>query len=177
MSPAFTSVRERNAALVCAHNKLCAAKRFAEWSELFQPVCEFTAAYQVPPVRATVVGRENLFGFLSGPRRFALRLAAAVGELRVTPVALFQTDDPDVVINQHRLSVDLLDRDGNEGGRYEIAYISVIRIKDGLDRVGPGVLRQPQTRGLPRPPRRYLARDLGRIRVIGDRPTLIRPRR
>ena len=105
--PAFTSVRERNAALVCEHNKLCAAKRFAEWSELFQPVCEFTAAYQLP-VPATVVGRENLFGFLSGPRRFALLLAAAVGELRVTPVALFQTVDPDVVINQHRLSVELL---------------------------------------------------------------------
>jgi ketosteroid isomerase-like protein len=77
-------------------------------------------AYPVPPVPQTITGRENLYGFVSG-------MAGAVGEIRVSPVALHHTDDPHVVISQHQLSVDLLD-----GSQYENTYISVIRLRDGL---------------------------------------------
>jgi ketosteroid isomerase-like protein len=115
----FTETRARNAGLIAEYNALFAAKRFADWALLFQPDCRFEVAYPMPPLPAVLHGREELVGFIGA-------MADAVGDVRIDREALHHTVDPDVVITEHRLSVDLL-----RGGQYQNQYISVIKLRDG----------------------------------------------
>jgi ketosteroid isomerase-like protein len=116
----LTDVREHNEELIQRYNALFAAKRFTDWALLFQPDCRFEAAYPIPPVPAVLNGREELAGVVGA-------LADAVGKVHIDRTALHHTVDPHTLISQHRLTVELL-----SGGRYENAYISVIRLRDGL---------------------------------------------
>ncbi|MEV4510992.1 nuclear transport factor 2 family protein [Dactylosporangium sp. NPDC049525] len=116
----LTDTRVRNTELIAQYNALFAAKRFADWSLLFQPDCRFEVAYPLPPLPAVLHGRDELVGFIGA-------LAEAVGDVRIDRQSTHHTIDPDVVITEHRLSVELLG-----GGQYQNQYISVIQLRDGL---------------------------------------------
>jgi hypothetical protein len=98
----FTDARVRNTELIAQYNALFAAKRFTDWSLLFQPDCRFEVAYPLPPLPAVLRGRDELVGFVGA-------LAGAVGDVHIDRESMHQTVDPDVVITEHRLSVELLD--------------------------------------------------------------------
>src|SRR5689334_5165374 len=106
----LTETRRHNAELIARYNALFAAKRFTDWSLLFQPDCRFEVAYPMPPLPAILHGREELVGFIGA-------MADAVGDVRIDRETLHHTVDPDVLITEHRLSVDLLG-----GGQYQNQY-------------------------------------------------------
>jgi ketosteroid isomerase-like protein len=117
---AVIDTRKRTADRISEYNALFAPKRLQEWSLLFQPHCRFEVAYPLPPMPAVLEGRDQLLGAIGG-------LADAVGEVRIDNEKLHHTLNPEIVISEHRLRVQLLN-----GDLYQNRYISIIELRDGL---------------------------------------------
>jgi ketosteroid isomerase-like protein len=80
----------------------------------------YTVAYPVEGMPRTVEGRDAFLAMFGG-------FAAAAAAIEVHDVEFHQTDDPDVVFVQERMTAEL-----HDGGRYENVLVIRVRFHDGL---------------------------------------------
>ena len=119
-SSALTLARARNESTWRASAVALYRGDIEEFLAHWSPEPRYAVAYPVDGFPPVIEGRDQFRVLFGG-------LAAAAERIEVTNVRLHQTDNPDVVFVEERMTADL-----HGGGRYENDLVIRVTFRDGL---------------------------------------------